>query len=53
MDTLEECPFAEVDKTRFTVRPKQNWEKVSGVVVLRRSGFCRMLRVARVFLAMQ
>ena len=29
MDTLEECPFAEVDKTRFTVRPKQNWEKVS------------------------
>ena len=27
MDTLEECPFAEVDKTRFTVRPKQNWEK--------------------------
>lgn len=53
MDTLEECPFAEVDKTRFTVRPKQNWEKVSDVVLLRRSGFCRMLRVARVFLAMQ
>lgn len=25
---LQDAPFAEVDMSRMTVRPKQNWEKV-------------------------
>ena len=28
MEVLADCSFAEVDKTRNTVRPKVNWEKV-------------------------
>ena len=28
IDILADSTFAEVDKTRMTIRPKQNWEKV-------------------------
>lgn len=47
---LQDAPFAEVDMSRMTVRPKQNWEKVRLWTGFESSGLCPTRWAAMAFL---